>query len=283
MNSLVCAAPAKLNLFLHVIGRRSDGYHLLESVFRFVDYGDTVTLSRRSDGLIIREYENLEIAETVDLCLRAARLLQVVSETEYGVSIGLDKRLPLGGGLGGGSSDAASVLLGLNQLWELNWSRQRLQELALQLGADVPVFIFGESAFAQGIGEILQSVALQSAWYVVLIPDVLVSTPKIFASEQLTRGSKSIRIADFSRSEIFSDLTRNDLQSTVCGIYPEVAESLAWLGQFGLARMTGSGACVFAEFEDEQSARHVYDKLPASMRGFFAQGLDTHPLKNFAT
>jgi 4-diphosphocytidyl-2-C-methyl-D-erythritol kinase len=255
----------------------------LESVFRFVDYGDTVTLSRRSDGLIIREYENLEIAETVDLCLRAARLLQVVSETEYGVSIGLDKRLPLGGGLGGGSSDAASVLLGLNQLWELNWSRQRLQELALQLGADVPVFIFGESAFAQGIGEILQSVALQSAWYVVLIPDVLVSTPKIFASEQLTRGSKSIRIADFSRSEIFSDLTRNDLQSTVCGIYPEVAESLAWLGQFGLARMTGSGACVFAEFEDEQSARHVYDKLPASMRGFFAQGLDTHPLKNFAT
>ncbi|BBO99848.1 4-(cytidine 5'-diphospho)-2-C-methyl-D-erythritol kinase [Sulfuriferula nivalis] len=283
MNSLVCAAPAKLNLFLHVIGRRSDGYHLLESVFRFIDYGDTVTLTRRADGLVIREYENVEIAETVDLCLRAARLLQLESGTAYGVSIGLDKRLPLGGGLGGGSSDAASVLLGLNQLWELNWSRQRLQDLALQLGADVPVFIFGESAFAQGIGEILQSVTLQPAWYVVLVPDVHVSTPKIFASEQLTRDSKSIRIADFSRSEIFSDLTRNDLQSAVCGIYPEVVEALAWLGQFGLARMTGSGACVFAEFKDEQAARLVYDKLPADVRGFVAQGLDTHPLKNFAT
>ncbi|MFA5171224.1 MAG: 4-(cytidine 5'-diphospho)-2-C-methyl-D-erythritol kinase [Sulfuriferula sp.] len=283
MNALVCPAPAKLNLFLHVIGRRSDGYHLLETVFRFIDYGDTVTLSRRADGVVVREYDSADIPESVDLCLRAARLLQAESGTSFGVSIGLDKRLPLGGGLGGGSSDAASVLLGLNQLWELRWTRQRLQDLALQLGADVPVFVFGESAFAQGIGEKLQPVALSPAWYLVLVPDVHVSTPKIFASEQLTRDSKSIRIADFSRSEIFSELTKNDLQSAVCSIYPEVAEALDWLGQFGLARMTGSGACVFAEFDDEQAAKRVYDKLPASMRGFIAQGLDAHPLKNFAT
>lgn len=283
MNTLVCPAPAKLNLFLHVIGRRSDGYHLLETVFRFIDYGDTVTLSRRVDGGIMREYNSADIPESVDLCLRAARLLQAESGTSFGVSIGLDKRLPLGGGLGGGSSDAASVLLGLNQLWKLRWTRERLQGLALQLGADVPVFIFGESAFAQGIGEKLQPVALNPAWYLVLVPDVHVSTPKIFASEQLTRDSKSIRIADFSRSEIFSDLTKNDLQSAVCSIYPEVAETLDWLSQFGLARMTGSGACVFAEFDGEQAAKRVYDKLPASMRGFVAQGLDAHPLKNLAT
>ncbi len=283
MNTLVCPAPAKLNLFLHVIGRRSDGYHLLETVFRFIDYGDTVTLSRRADGVVVREYDSADIPESVDLCLRAARLLQAESGTPFGVSIGLDKRLPLGGGLGGGSSDAASVLLGLNQLWELYWTRQRLQDLALQLGADVPVFVFGESAFAEGVGEKLQPVTLNSAWYLVLVPDVHVSTPKIFASEQLTRDSKSIRIADFSRSEIFSELTKNDLQSAVCSIYPEVAETLDWLGQFGLARMTGSGACVFAEFDDEQAAKRVYDKLPASMRGFIAQGLDAHPLKNFAT
>jgi 4-diphosphocytidyl-2-C-methyl-D-erythritol kinase len=280
---LVCPAPAKLNLFLHVVGRRSDGYHLLETVFRFVDYGDTVTLTRQADGVVVREYDNLDIPESVDLCLRAARLLQSETGTACGVSIGLEKRLPLGGGLGGGSSDAASVLLGLNQLWELHLPRQRLQELALQLGADVPVFIFGESAFAQGIGEKLQPVRLDSAWYLVLVPDVHVSTPKIFASEQLTRDSKSIKIADFSRSEIFSELTRNDLQDAVCGIYPEVAEALDWLAQFGLARMTGSGACVFAQFNDELAAKRIYANLPDKMHGFIARGLDTHPLKEFAT
>lgn len=280
---LICPAPAKLNLFLHVVGRRSDGYHLLETVFRFVDYGDTVTLTRQADGVVVREYNSPDIPASVDLCLRAAQLLQSETRTAYGVSIGLDKRIPLGGGLGGGSSDAASVLLGLNQLWGLHLSRQRLQDLALQLGADVPVFIFGESAFAQGIGEKLQPVQLDSAWYLVLVPDEHVSTPEIFASEQLTRDSKSIKIADFSRSEIFSELTRNDLQNAVCGIYPKVAEALDWLAQFGLARMTGSGACVFAQFNDELAAKYAYANLPDNMHGFIARGLDTHPLKGFAT
>ena len=152
----------------------------------------------------------------------------------------------------------------------------------MQLGADVPVFVFGTSAFAQGIGEVLQPVALDSAWYLVLIPAVHVSTPRVFVSEHLTRDTKSIRIADFSRTEIFSSLTKNDLQNAVCGLYPEVTDALTWLAQYGLARMTGSGACVFAEFENEQAAKTVLTQLPNHMRGFIAQGLDEHPLKNYA-
>lgn len=283
METVICPAPAKLNLFLHVVGRRDDGYHLLETVFRFIDYGDTVTLQLRADGVVARQYAWDGVPEAQDLCVRAARLLQQASGIGLGVDINLEKRLPMGGGLGGGSSNAASVLLGLNQLWGLHWPRQRLQDLALQLGADVPVFIFGRSAFAQGIGEVLQPVALAAAWYLVLMPDVHVSTPKVFASEQLTRDTKSIRIADFSRAEIFSSLTRNDLQNAVCNLYPAVADAIAWLTQYGLARMTGSGACVFAEFDSEQAARLILAKLPNHMRGFVAQGLDEHPLKNFAT
>ncbi|NOT17917.1 MAG: 4-(cytidine 5'-diphospho)-2-C-methyl-D-erythritol kinase [Sulfuriferula sp.] len=282
MATLICAAPAKLNLFLHVVGRREDGYHLLETVFRFIAYGDTVTLTLRDDGLVVREYDLPDVPEKQDLCLRAARLLQQVSGVDYGVSIALDKRLPMGGGLGGGSSDAASVLLGLNQLWHLHIPRQVLQDLALQLGADVPVFIFGRSAFAQGVGEVLQSVVLDTAWYLVLMPDAHVATPKIFASEQLTRNTKSVRIADFSRAEIFSDLTKNDLQSVVCEMYPAVAEAVTLLSQYGLARMTGSGACVFSVFGCEADALSVLSKIPAHIRGFVAQGLDSHPLKNFA-
>ena len=282
METVICPAPAKLNLFLHVVGRRDDGYHLLETVFRFIDYGDTVTLQLRADGVIARQYAWDDVSEAQDLCVRAARLLQQVSDCPLGVNIDLDKRLPMGGGVGGGSSDAASVLLGLNKLWGLHWSRQRLQDLALQLGADVPVFVFGTSAFAQGIGEVLQPVALDSAWYLVLIPAVHVSTPRVFVSEHLTRDTKSIRIADFSRAEIFSSLTKNDLQNTVCGLYPEVTDALTWLAQYGLARMTGSGACVFAEFENEQAAKTVLTQLPNHMRGFIAQGLDEHPLKNYA-
>ncbi|MEQ1668261.1 MAG: 4-(cytidine 5'-diphospho)-2-C-methyl-D-erythritol kinase [Sulfuriferula sp.] len=282
METVICPAPAKLNLFLHVVGRRDDGYHLLETVFRFIDYGDTVTLQLRTDGVIARQYAWNDVPEAQDLCVRAARLLQQVSGTGLGVDINLEKRLPMGGGLGGGSSDAASVLLGLNQLWGLHWSRQRLQDLALQLGADVPVFVFGSSAFAQGIGEILQPVALDPAWYLVLMPAVHVSTPKIFASEHLTRDTKSIKIADFSRAEVFSSLTGNDLQNAVCDLYPAVADAIVWLAQYGLTRMTGSGACVFAAFDSEQAAQAVLTQLPGNMRGFVAQGLDEHPLKNFA-
>lgn len=282
MNEIDCPAPAKLNLFLHVVGRRADGYHLLETVFRFIDYGDVVHLRLRDDGCVIRMQSLDGVPEEQDLCVRAARLLQQAADVQLGVEINLDKRLPMGGGLGGGSSDAASVLLGLNQLWQLNWSRERLQALALQLGADVPVFVFGQSAFAQGIGEQLQAVALRPAWYLVLIPPVHVSTPKIFAHQQLTRDSKTIRITDFSEAEQLLSLTRNDLQAVVCMEYPVVAEYLAWLNRYAPARMTGSGACVFAEFADETQARAVFALLPENMRGFVARGMDRHPLHDLA-
>lgn len=282
MNELNCPAPAKLNLFLHIVGRRADGYHLLETVFRFVDYGDQVKLRLRDDGRIVRVKALDGVPEEQDLCVRAARLLQQASGTSLGVEIDLHKVLPMGGGLGGGSSDAASVLLGLNRLWRLNWSRERLQVLALQLGADVPVFIYGQSAFAQGIGEQLQVVSLKPAWYLVLIPPVYVSTPKIFAHQQLTRDSKTITITDFSKAEKLTGLTRNDLQTVVCMEYPVVADYLAWLNQYAPARMTGSGACVFAEFADESEARKVFALLPQEMHGFVAQGMDKHPLYELA-
>ncbi|MDR3390345.1 MAG: 4-(cytidine 5'-diphospho)-2-C-methyl-D-erythritol kinase [Sulfuriferula sp.] len=282
MNEISCPAPAKLNLFLHVVGRRADGYHLLETVFRFVDYGDTVRLSLRDDGCIVRVQALEGVPEEQDLCVRAARLLQQAGGVSLGVDIALDKRLPMGGGLGGGSSDAASVLLGLNRLWQLNWTRERLQALALQLGADVPVFVFGQSAFAQGIGEQLQAVRLAPAWYLVLVPPVHVSTPKIFAHQQLTRDSKTIRITDFSETELLLSLTRNDLQSVVCAEYHVVAEYLAWLGQYAQARMTGSGACVFAMFDSEVEAQRILAIMPNGMRGFVAQGMDKHPLYDLA-
>ncbi len=270
-------APAKLNLFLHVTGRRADGYHLLQSVFRFVDHGDTVWLGVRKDGLIRRLEEIPGVPEENDLTLRAARLLKDATACSLGADIRLEKRLPMGGGLGGGSSDAATVLLALNRLWDLGLSRQRLQELALQLGADVPVFVFGESAFAEGVGELLAPIALQPAWYVVLIPPVQVATAEIFAAPELTRNTSPIKIADF-----LSGAGGNDLQPVVEMRYPEVARHLAWLGKFGDARMTGSGACVFLAVRDEAKALAILQELPLDMQGFIARGLDRHPLFEFA-
>jgi 4-diphosphocytidyl-2-C-methyl-D-erythritol kinase len=197
MTTFVVPAPAKLNLFLHVLGRREDGYHRLESLFRLIDFGDTITLRLRDDGKIVRQCAVQGVSEESDLCVRAAHLLQQASGTHFGVDIALEKCLPMGGGLGGGSSDAASVLIALNRLWDLGWHRERLQQLALKLGADVPVFIFGENAFAQGIGEQLQAVNLRPAWYVVLMPPCELSTARVFTHEQLTRDSKSIKISDF--------------------------------------------------------------------------------------
>ncbi|MDA8329445.1 MAG: 4-(cytidine 5'-diphospho)-2-C-methyl-D-erythritol kinase [Betaproteobacteria bacterium] len=197
MTTVVVPAPAKLNLFLHVLGRREDGYHRLESLFRLIDFGDTITLRLRNDGKIVRQNGVPGVPEEKDLCVRAAHLLQQAGGMRLGVEIALEKRLPMGGGLGGGSSDAASILIALNRLWGLDWQRERLQQLALQLGADVPFFIFGENAFAQGIGEQLQAVNLRPAWYVVLIPSCELSTARVFKHEQLTRDSKSIRISDF--------------------------------------------------------------------------------------
>jgi len=270
-------APAKLNLMLRVVGRRADGYHLLQTVFRFIDYGDTLTFGVRGDGVVTRVNAVPGIAAEDDLSVRAARLLQRASGTGFGADITLEKRLPAGGGLGGGSSDAATTLLALNRLWRLDLPRTRLLELALQLGADVPVFVFGDNAFAEGIGERLTPIALPPAWYVVLTPPVAVSTARVFSHPELKRDSKMITIQSFS-----VESAGNDLEPLVCREYPEVARHLGWLRQFAPARMTGSGAGVFAGFATENAARDVLARLPATMKGFVAQGLMQHPLRDLA-
>ncbi len=266
-------APAKLNLFLHVIGRRADGLHELQTVFRFIDYSDQMGFRVREDGAIARVTPINGVAEDQDLTLRAARLLQTASGCRLGVDIAVDKRLPLGGGLGGGSSNAATTLIVMNRLWRLGLSRKRLQQLALQLGADVPVFVFGQSAFAEGIGERLQAIHLEPAWYLILVPQVTVSTAEIFAAPELTRHTKAIKIAAFSVGQ-----GHNDLQSVACQRYPEIARHLNWLGNFGKAAMTGSGACVFSAFDNACAAQSVLEQAPADMTGFVARGLDWHPL-----
>ena len=277
-NSISCPAPAKLNLFLHVVGRRADGYHLLQTLFRFIDFGDTLYFTLREDG-VVRRVSTLDgVPQEQDLCVRAARLLQQECGCPLGVDIALEKRIPLGGGLGGGSSDAATTLLALNRLWHLGLSRERLMQIGLSLGADVPVFVYGENAFAEGVGEQLQAYPLPDAWYVVLLPPVHVATAGIFAHPELTRNTISLRIRDLSLRAL-----QNDLQSVVCSLYPEVSRHLLWLGRFAQARMTGSGACVFAEFASEGQAQAVLEQLPPDMRGIVARGLSHHPLKEFCT
>ena len=269
-------APAKLNLFLHVVGRRPDGYHLLQTVFRFIDFSDQISFKLRDDGVIKLHNPIAGVPEEKDLCVRAAKLLQQKTLTAQGVDIFLQKQIPIGGGLGGGSSDAATTLLALNQLWKVNLNREQLLELGLQLGADVPVFIFGQNAFAEGIGEKLAAIELPSAWYLVLVPTVQVSTAEIFSSKELTRNTIPITIPPFSVWQ-----GHNDLELAVCRAYPEVArclEWLKWLENTTIAAMSGSGACVFAEFATEQAAQAAFARIPDDMKGFVAKGLDHHPL-----
>jgi 4-diphosphocytidyl-2-C-methyl-D-erythritol kinase len=266
-------APGKLNLFLHVVGRRADGYHLLQTVFRLIERADEVRLRVRDDGRICRVNDIPGIEPDADLCVRAARALQTHTRCRLGVDILLEKRLPVGGGVGGGSSDAASTLIGLNRLWHLGLTQSELLALAARLGADVPVFVFGRNAFAEGVGERLQAIELPSAWYLVLAPQVAVSTAEIFSAPELTRNTNAIKMATFSVGQ-----GRNDLEPVVCRRYPEVARHLAWLRQFGQAAMTGSGACVFSAFDSESEARRLQQQLPEGMRGFVTRGLDRHPL-----
>lgn len=282
--TLSCPAPAKLNLFLHVVGRRADGYHLLQTLFRFVDLSDTLHFTRREDGQVRRINALEGVPEEQDLCVRAARLLQQETGCTLGVDILLEKHIPMGGGLGGGSSDAATTLLALNKLWGLGVSRERLMQLGLTLGADVPVFVFGENAFAEGVGEQLQAFPLPEAWYVVLFPPVHVPTAKIFTHPELTRDTNSItiRALPIGHSLASEGWLGNDLQPVVCEMYPEVAQYLSWLGRYAPARMTGSGACVFAEFPSKAAAEEVLAKLPDSMHGVVAQGLQHHPLRDLA-
>jgi len=271
-------APGKLNLFLHVLGRRPDGYHELQTVFRLIDRNDRVGLSVRGDGAI--RFSGLFGED--NLCVRAARLLKAQAGAHHGCDIALEKSLPIGGGLGGGSSDAATVLVVLNKLWRLGLTRQRLMQLCLPLGADIPFFIYGRSAIGEGIGERLRSLELAGAWYLVLTPQVSVSTKETFESA-LTHPSKRLKIPPF-----LSGQGANDLEPAVVARYPDVAAGLAWLRQHRpQARMTGSGACVFAEFETEAEARALYEAalqadLPGEMRGFVAKGLERHPLYDLA-
>ncbi|MDR0481115.1 MAG: 4-(cytidine 5'-diphospho)-2-C-methyl-D-erythritol kinase [Gallionellaceae bacterium] len=274
--ALTCPAPAKLNLFLHVVGRRDDGYHLLQTQFCFIDLCDTLHFSLRDDGVVNRLGGLDGVPPEQDLCVRAARLLQRETGCRLGVDIALEKRIPMGGGLGGGSSDAATTLLALNKLWELDLSREKLMQLGLTLGADVPVFIFGENAFAEGVGERLQIYPAPDACYVVLFPPVQVATAAVFSRPELTRNTNSITIRALPTAHL-----TNDLQPVVCSLYPEVARHLAWLSQFAEAKMTGSGACVFAGFATEQEARDVLAQLPPDMRGVVARGLPRHPLREF--
>ena len=274
-------APAKLNLMLRVVGRRDDGYHLLQTVFRFIELSDEVTLRVRADGVIARACDVPGVPAASDLALRAAQSLKAASGTPLGADIDLLKRIPVGAGLGGGSSDAATVLLGLNALWETGYTRAALAELALGLGADVPVFVYGENAFGEGIGERLTPLRLPPAWYVVLTPSVEVATPGVFAHPDLKRDSKPIKIQGFSIGGP-RKFAVNDLESLVCRLYPDVARYLEWLRQHAPALMTGSGSAVFAEFGTEEAAKRVLTALPADMKGFVARGLDRHPLRELA-
>ena len=278
-------APAKLNLFLHVVGRREDGYHLLQSVFTLIDRTDVIRIRTRDDGRIERTSELPGVPAEEDLVVRAARLLQEASGTRLGADIEVEKRIPMGGGLGGGSSDAATVLLALDRLWRTDFGAEALAELAPTLGADVPFFLFGRSAWVEGIGDSLAEVEVPPRWYVVLTPAVEVPTRAIFTAPELTRNTEPLKMEDFSArpdpgiAPGLGSRFRNDLEAVVIQRFPEVASHLNWLRQHGDARMTGSGACVFAAFDAEAEAQAVLEKVPAPMRGFVAKGLAVHPLR----
>ncbi|OGT21793.1 MAG: 4-(cytidine 5'-diphospho)-2-C-methyl-D-erythritol kinase [Gammaproteobacteria bacterium RBG_16_57_12] len=266
-------SPAKLNLFLHITGRRPDGYHLLQTLFQFIDYCDELGFSVRPDGQINCLTALPGVPVEANLVVRAARRLQAFCGTPLGVDITLTKRIPLGGGLGGGSSNAATTLVALNQLWGLSLSPQRLAALGLELGADVPIFVYGHAAWAEGVGEQLTPVDPPEPWYVVICPPCQVSTAGIFAAPELTRDCKHMKISGFLTGEHINVCT-----PVVAGRYPEVAEALAWLARFAPSRMTGTGACIFAGFGDEPTAREVLKQLPERWQGFVAKGMNISPL-----
>jgi 4-diphosphocytidyl-2-C-methyl-D-erythritol kinase len=266
-------APAKLNLMLRVLGRRPDGYHRLQTVFQFIDRADLLFFEPRRDGRIRRVSGLAGVPEDADLVVRAARLLQASTGCRLGADIRVDKRLPMGGGLGGGSSDAATTLLALDSLWGTGLGRDGLMALGLPLGADVPVFILGQAAWGEGVGEELTPIELPRPWYLILVPDCHVSTAAVFSDPELTRNSPSITIADFLAGE-----QRNDCTSVVRRRYPEVAVALDWLAGFGSARLTGTGACVFAAFETEMAVRAALRSVPARFSAFVARGLNRSPV-----
>jgi 4-diphosphocytidyl-2-C-methyl-D-erythritol kinase len=270
-------APAKLNLFLHIVGRRPDGYHELQTVFQFVDLCDEISIEVRADGRIRRMAEIAGVPEDADLCVRAARALKAAAACPLGADIGVLKRIPMGAGLGGGSSDAATCLVALNHLWQLHRPVDDLAALGLKLGADVPVFVRGRAAWAEGIGERLTPLYPPQAPietnYLILKPNVGVGTAEIFQDPELTRNSAPITIHGFLASG-----GRNDCLRVVRRRYPEVARALDWLSGFGLARLTGTGACVFLAVESLDRGREIMRELPPAVDAFLTRGLNDSPL-----
>ena len=264
---LILPAPAKLNLFLHITGRRADGYHDLQTLFQFLDYADELSFALRKDGEIRLHSQLRDVAHDSNLIVKAARQLQHASGCRLGADIWLDKHLPMGGGLGGGSSDAATTLLGLNHLWQLGWDKDRLAILGLSLGADVPVFVHGHAAFAEGVGEKLTAVELDEPWFLVAIPQVTVSTAEVFSDPELTRDTPANKLRS-----LLEGGGRNDCQPVVQKRYREVDNALILLNKFVPTRLTGTGACVFGSFPNEDDADKVARQLPATLPSFIAQG-----------
>ena len=267
-------APAKLNLFLHVLGRRPDGYHNLQTVFQFLDYGDELFFKVSADSMIRRTHPIEGVTESGDLSVRAARALQESTGCTLGCEIRIKKKIPLGGGLGGGSSDAATTLVALNQLWKLNLSDDGLAEIGLTLGADVPVFVRGRAAWAEGVGEKLTPLDLPEPWYLILTPPCAVSTREIFSAPELPRAHPPI-----TRTQFEAGLVRNDCQTTVRARYPMVGEALDWLSGHGHARLSGTGASVFAAFPSESAAREVACHVPMGWRSIVGRGQNRSPLQ----
>lgn len=273
MTSRDWPAPAKLNLFLQVTGRRPDGFHELQTVFQIIDLCDSLDFEVRDDGLVKRVAGSAAVAPEEDLVVRAARLLQRRGAVEHGVRIAVRKRIPLQGGLGGGSSDAATTLVALNELWGTGLGVDELAALGLQLGADVPVFVRGHSAWGEGVGEELVPIDLPQRWFAVIRPPVAVSTAEVFQAPELTRNSPKITIRGFLQAG-----GRNDCEPVVTARYPQVRQALDWLGQFGEARMTGTGSCVFASFVAQDEAARALRGMAGDWQGFVARGLAVSPL-----
>ena len=266
-------APAKLNLMLRIVGQRADGYHLLQTVFQFIDFCDWITFHSVDDGRVSLQKTMPGVAEADDLTVRAANLLKAETGCESGVRIEVEKNLPMGGGLGGGSSDAATTLVVLNELWGLKLSMEKLMELGLSLGADVPVFVYGYSSWAEGVGEKLERISLHEQWVVVIKPECHVNTKEIFLAKNLTRNSKSITIGDFIAGQ-----HQNDCVEVVCQRYQPVKDALVVLSEFSEARLTGTGACVFAQFDSEDEAVNAYQSLKNKWQVYLAKGLNESPL-----
>ena len=266
-------APAKLNLMLHVTGRRDDGYHLLETVFQFIDLSDQLEFELVQDGRIERRAGNSPVAATDDIVTRTATLLQARYQVEQGVSIAIDKKIPIGGGLGGGSSNAATCLLALNQLWRLGLTLEQLSRIGLEIGADVPVFVAGRAAWATGIGEQLEPIELDRPIYLVIDPKIEVSTAQIFAAQELTRNCDPLTIRAF-----LSGSGSNVCEPVVRNLYPQVAAALDWLSEYAPARMSGTGACVFAAFDSLEQAEGVKSRVPENWSGFVARAMNRNPV-----